>query len=305
MYNNKVKNTDHGEGLYEPDGTYSLHIDTHEMPLGGYVFLAITTPTLYTSSGFRRHKHQSTSLIREFITEHQQLGIPITTMHTDSGTEYVNADMGSLLEEFTIRHVRSSPYNQRMGSYAEGVWRWVKEHALALHHASHLHAQHLQFAFHYAAHVHNHTLRGTETMTPAQKMGVKSHKITTMPIYGEPVQTPIPKVKRRSEQLNGTTGEIADDKDVLADEKIEHVDTAASTSSKGDYRTKHYTTETRDQIHLDNLDPQLASRYPGYNPGIPMDSLEAYKGLSKRARNELAIFLAAGTVRADPNIPGR
>ena len=409
MYNNKVKNTDHGEGLYEPDGTYSLHIDTHEMPLGGYVFLAITTPTLYTSSGFRRHKHQSTSLIREFITEHQQLGIPITTMHTDSGTEYVNADMGSLLEEFTIRHVRSSPYNQRLNSYAEGVWRWVKEHALALHHASHLHAQHLQFAFHYAAHVHNHTLHGTETMTPAQKMGVKPHKITTMPIYGEPVQTPIPKVKRRSmqsngvpgifvgfdrdilhgylvlhsyqgipqvhsqirrlgnpieirvlrpgfflgqpdddqsdddddkgvladnegehddtkgvladnegeldntkgeiadehEQLDGTTGEIADDKDVLADEKIEHVDTAASTSSKGDYRTKHYTTETRDQIHLDNLDPQLASRYPGYNPGIPMDSLEAYKGLSKRARNELAIFLAAGTVRADPNIPGR
>merc|ERR1711916_322801 len=102
-----------------------------------------------------------------------------------------------------------------------------------------------------------------------------------------------------------TTGEIADNKGVLADEKIEHVDTAASTSSKGDYRTKHYTTETRDQIHLDNLDPQLASRYPGYNPGIPMDSLEAYKGLSKRARNELAIFLAAGTVRADPNIPGR
>merc|ERR1711916_266316 len=46
--------------------------------------------------------------------------------------------------------------------------------------------------------------------------GVKPHKITTMPIYGEPVQTPIPKVKRRSMQSNGVPGIfVGFDRDIL------------------------------------------------------------------------------------------
>jgi len=77
------------------------------------------------------------------VTSTRQL---FSEMHSDNGTEFINAEMESLLEESEIIHSTTSPYTPHQNGIAERTNRTVFDLAAACMHHSGLAIKHYTYA---------------------------------------------------------------------------------------------------------------------------------------------------------------
>lgn len=147
---------------------------------------------------FLKQKSEVCRQIEKYFSLLKSINCTVSVIRSDNGTEYVNVDVGKLLEEYGTRHQRSVPYTPQHNGRAERDLRTIVESARSMMHSKKLPIKFWAEAVNTAVHILN--CSGPSPVvnkTPFELFFKKKPPIDHLRVFGSEVFVHVPKEKRR------------------------------------------------------------------------------------------------------------
>lgn len=147
---------------------------------------------------FLKKKSEVCRKIEQYFSLLKSVNSTVTVMRSDNGLEFVNIDVGKLLEEHGTRHQRSVSYTPQQNGRAEREMRTIVEAARSMIHAKHLPIKFWAEAVNTAVYVLNCSGPShVANKTPFELFYNKKPSIDHLRVFGSEVFVHVPKDKRR------------------------------------------------------------------------------------------------------------
>ena len=99
--------------------------------------------------------------IHSIISEIERIGLPVRSLHTDQGREFLSEGLKEWCSKRSIRVSMSEPHDHKGNGLAERIVGWSKQRARTLLSSADLPVIHWPSAMQYAASLHQHRVLGT------------------------------------------------------------------------------------------------------------------------------------------------
>lgn len=180
-----------------------------EKSIGGsrYFLLLKDDFSNYRTIYFLTYKSETVEKIKEFIMRAKTLNNPVCTLRSDNGTEFVNAEMKTLLAEHGVTHETTVPYCPEQNGKAERDMRTLVEGARTLLHAKRMDKVFWAEAINTVVYTLNRTYHSKEEgKTPYESWSGNKFDVNGLHTFGSEVFVHIPKEKRRKFDAKGEKG---------------------------------------------------------------------------------------------------
>ncbi len=172
----------------------------HEKSIGGarYFLLIKDDFSNFRKVYFLKEKSEVCRQIEKYLSLVKSVNCTVTVVRSDNGREFVNINVGKLMEEHGIRHQKSVTYTPEHNGRAERDMRTIVEAARTMIHSKQLPLKLWAEAVNTAVYVMNCTGPSpVKDKTPFELFYNKKPSINHLRVFGSEVFVHIPKEKRK------------------------------------------------------------------------------------------------------------